>query len=309
MDETGEAVVPPRAIAGFWRRLVAFAIDCILVGVAGVLLGWFFFDTFARMGEAARLVGLAIAWPYFGLLNSRLAGGQTAGKWLLGIHVVDRNGAPLDVSESMLRALVLLTPWLLNGIELSPSRLGFVFGSVLAVIVFGGLGALVYLYLFNRRTRQLLHDLVVGSYVVRDEVDITALPTVWKPHLWIVAGLCVAAACLPLGILPLLQRQPFAGLMPAYQAVAALPGVQSAGVQRGFHKVMGGDRTDWVTVTVRRKVPRVDDQDFAQQVAQLVMDKYPASREQDQLFVVLTYGYNIGIASSWRTHQFNFPMR
>ena len=33
--------------------------------------------------------------------------------------------------------------------------------------MFGGLGTIAYLYVFNRHTRQSLHDLAVGSFVVR----------------------------------------------------------------------------------------------------------------------------------------------
>lgn len=309
MDETGDTPPARREIAGFWRRLIALAIDGALLGVAGMLLGWLWFDVFARMGEAARLIGLAIAWPYLGLLNSRLAGGRTAGKWLLGLRVVGADGAPLDVAESMLRALILLAPLLLNGATLAPIPFG-VLGFLQGLIVFGGFGSLAYLYVFNRRTRQSLHDLAVGSYVIRDDAEPAALPPIWKGHLWIVAGLFLVVACLPLLTLRLLERQPFAGLVPAQHAVVALPWVQTAGVHRGFMKMSTGERTDWVRVTVRSRLGRVlDDEGVARDVARLVIDKYPQSREQDMVIVNLVYGYDIGIASGWRSHQYNFPMR
>lgn len=309
MDETGEAPQPRREIAGFWRRLIALAIDGTLLGVAGVLLGWLYFDAFARMGEAARLIGLAIAWPYLGLLNSRLAGGRTAGKWLLGIRVVGADGTPLDAPESMLRALILLAPVLLNGATLTPTPFG-VLGYLQALIVFGGFGALIYLYVFNRRTRQSLHDLAVGSYVIREDAEPGTLPTMRKRHLWIVGGLFLVLACMPLLTRRLLAQQPFAGLLPAQQAVVSLPWAHTASVQRGFTKVSSGDRSDWVRVTVRSRLATlVDDEDVARNVARLVIDKYPESRQQDMVMVNLVYGYDIGIASSWRAHQYNFPMK
>ena len=39
-----------RIISGFWRRLLAFFLDGIFIGVFGFILGLFFFDFFAQIG-------------------------------------------------------------------------------------------------------------------------------------------------------------------------------------------------------------------------------------------------------------------
>lgn len=307
MDGTGGT--PPRAIAGFWRRLLAFFIDGMLVGAAGLLLGWAFFDAFARMGEAARLAGVALVWPYFGLLNSGLCGGQTVGKWLLGIRVVGRDGAPLDASDALLRALVLWLPFMASGVVFPASWWGLALAWASPLVVYGGPAALAYLYVFNRDTRQSLHDLAARSYVVRDESAPARLPTLGRPHLWIAGGVALVATGLPLAVGQVQQRPRIDQLLPALRAVGALPLVSSATVKRGYFRVVGGDRAEWVGANVRRTIPRVDDEEFARQVARILVEKYPESREVDTVSVRLLYGYDIGIASGWRAHTFNFPVQ
>lgn len=143
---------PERAIAGFWRRLGAFVVDLILLCIAGLILGALSFDTFARMGAYARLIGFAIALAYFGILNSRIGGGQTLGKRWLGVRVVDVHGQLLTLPRSLLRYAVLGTPFFCNGLPVDPNlAMSTPLGYLLALVVFGGMFAIVYLYLFNRQ--------------------------------------------------------------------------------------------------------------------------------------------------------------
>jgi uncharacterized RDD family membrane protein YckC len=123
-------------------------------------------------GQAGRFIGFVVALLYFGLLNSRFGGGQTLGKRLFDIRVVDRDGQTLSPVRSILRFTVIAVPYFLNGLsfDVDPASAGpldYLLGGVLIFVIFGGLGAIIYLFVFNRRTRQSLHDLVVGSFVVR----------------------------------------------------------------------------------------------------------------------------------------------
>ena len=53
------------------------------------------FDRLAALGSLGRLIGGAIALAYFALMNSELGGGQTFGKRLVKIRVVQANGTPV----------------------------------------------------------------------------------------------------------------------------------------------------------------------------------------------------------------------
>jgi len=67
-------------IAGFWRRIGALFIDAIILGTVGFCLGVFLEKEFVQLGRLGRLIGFGTALSYFGILNSRMFGGQTIGK-------------------------------------------------------------------------------------------------------------------------------------------------------------------------------------------------------------------------------------
>jgi uncharacterized RDD family membrane protein YckC len=93
----------PAKIAGFWRRLLAFLIDCLILAIVGLVVGSIFFDAFAALGGWGKLVGFTIALIYFGTLNSTVGKGQTLGKRLVNIKVVNCEGEPISLHRSFLR--------------------------------------------------------------------------------------------------------------------------------------------------------------------------------------------------------------
>jgi len=137
---------------------------------------------------------------YFGLLDSSLGGGRTVGKRVRDIRVTDRDGKTLSPGRSILRFLVIAVPFFLNGVwfDIDPVSVGwpdYLLGPLLIFVVFGGFGAIVYLYVFNRRTRQSLHDLAVGSFVVRDPP--TGVPArLFTPRLHLIVVGCWLALAL-----------------------------------------------------------------------------------------------------------------
>ncbi|GAB3347318.1 RDD family protein [Lysobacter tyrosinilyticus] len=101
--ETVVAEAAPSPVSGFWRRLAAFAIDSVVLGVFGMIAGFAMFDTLAQLGPYGRLLGFAVALLYFGVLNSRIGGGQTLGKRALSIRAVTLDGQLMSVPRSLLR--------------------------------------------------------------------------------------------------------------------------------------------------------------------------------------------------------------
>ena len=117
------AVVPP--IAGFWRRIAAFALDGVLLGVAAQALVWTMSPFWFRIGPYGRFVGALIALLYFGLMNSHVRDGQTVGKRMMGIAVRDRGNQAVGIGRSMARTLIWLIPWMLNGWGFLPPNATF----------------------------------------------------------------------------------------------------------------------------------------------------------------------------------------
>lgn len=304
---TQESSQPDLAIAGFWRRLGAFAIDGLILGLAGMLLGAINFDGLARLGMYGRLLGFIIALGYFGLFNSRFGEGQTPGKKLLGVRVVDAQGQCLGVSRSLLRYAVLGAPFFLNGLPLALPIVMSWLGYVLALLVFGVGLSIIYLYVFNRRTRQSLHDLVVGSYVVRvaEQVAPRPVPDVWHGHA-VVVGLLVALSLLaPMLGQRLTGTSWAANLEPVQQAIAAQPHVRQTSVQKGWISSRG-HTSHYLAATLGLDTSMVDDEDYARGIARIMAGHYPDVDTQDAVVVNLSYGYDLGIASGWRRHSYRY---
>jgi uncharacterized RDD family membrane protein YckC len=162
---------PQAKIAGFWQRILAFLIDVVLLGIVAVIAGSVFHDKLIAWGHNGRLLGLAVALAYFGILNSRIGAGATPGQRLVGLKVVGHDGTPIPLALSLARAILLLVPIYLNGwlfaLGTVTQLTQMLLNTALSVLVFGFTGANLYLYIANATTRQAVHDLIAGTFVVR----------------------------------------------------------------------------------------------------------------------------------------------
>lgn len=152
LDEiAGPPHLPAGAIgyAGFWRRVVAIFIDSIVLGIIAWPLGLIPAmavmtdpDIASAIGKAAAAVvtrGL-LTWVYFAAMES--SGWQaTLGKRAIGLKVTDTSGARISFRRAS----------------------GRFFGKVLSCLLFG-IGFLMAAFTARR---QALHDLLVGTLVVR----------------------------------------------------------------------------------------------------------------------------------------------
>ncbi|MFK7803374.1 MAG: RDD family protein [Anaerolineae bacterium] len=195
--EKGE-VPKDSIIAGFWRRLFAFMIDGFIIGVPLITLGFVFSDIFYPLGPWGRIIGYGIVLIYFGYFNSDRSSEESWGKRILGLMVVDKSQNNLSIGKSFLRTLILVLILMLNGWAV-PIFGNQVVAILVTVIVFGGSLTLLYGLIFNRTTRQPLHDLLVGSYVIRNRPGISIeIPDIPKIHKSITYGLLAAGLISPL---------------------------------------------------------------------------------------------------------------
>ncbi|MBA6296070.1 RDD family protein [Colwellia sp. MB02u-9] len=298
-------------ICGFWRRIGALFIDTLFLGVLGYVVGLFLEDTFVELGGWGRLIGFVVSITYFGVMNSSLSNGQTIGKKLLNIRVVDSSNSTISLPKSFLRYSFLAVPFSLNGAQITNEALLSYLMYPLSFIIFGGLFSISYLYIFNRVTRQSIHDLVVGTYVVNSKVNSEEVPSVWKPHLVVVAVLFVTAGLVPVFTSDLAKSEPFKDLLATQEAINNNELVKYAAVTEGSTTFTSSDSVIKTTTYVNTQAflykDNVDDPDIAKQLAQTIINTYPESLNKNLIQVTLTYGYDIGIASKWNSynHQFN----
>lgn len=297
-------------ISGFWRRIGALFIDALILGATGLVLGLFFESFFVEMGGWGRLVGFSIALIYFGVMNSSIAGGQTVGKKALKIKVVDSNNSTINLGKSILRYLILAIPFFLNGAQFSNKAMLSFLIYPLSLIIFGGLFSILYLYIFNRVTRQSLHDLVVGTYVVNENVEKQGPGKVWNIHFIVVAVLFLSAAIVPAFTTQLAQSDPFKRMLAVQSALSNDPSVAYATISSGSSTFSSTNKsaktTTYVSSQVFLKTNNVSDADLARRLATVVVANYPEAMEKDIIQINLTYGYDIGIASSWSYYAHNF---
>lgn len=306
--ETLVAAEPTAVIAGFWRRIFALFIDMLVLAGVGIAIGIVAFSQIVALGQEGRLIGAAITLVYFGILNS---GGGTIGKRAMGLRVVRRDGKAIGLSRSLVRTIVFWTPYYLNGVTFSkvpglPANSAVLTtASILeAIVVFGGLVFIAYLYVFNTRTRQSLHDLIVGSYVVKAEPsDAPVTSRFWPVHLLFASVLTVLLVAVPLGLMAFLWNTGLGTTVSNAEAVQtavlAYPGVDTASVQVNTMSMWTSSSGTTTTTTLgvavlMRAVPgsmtRTEND-----IAAIVLQKSPSLMGCKHLSVSVAYGYDLGI--------------
>jgi len=297
---------PDRDIGSLWRRFVAFAIDGIILGLAGMVIAMPFFEKFSHLGLWGRLIGFCLALPYFALLNSHIGNGQTIGKRLMHVQVVNLNGTTISVGLSVARYGVFAVPYFLNGMSLPTTRTPQAIFILVSFLIFGVGGATLYLVLFNRHTRQGIHDLAVGSYVADSDKDgPLKIEPIWKMH-WIIFGSLFVVISIAAGIFgnKLSRWGPFPQLLDDVAQVERMGSVQVAGVQDLTQYWSGGGKKTVLVISVTWTGKATDEQAFADQVAKLIIEHDPKVKEHDLLRVVMIRGYDLGIAHAQVSNSF-----
>ena len=295
-----------RIFSGFWPRLGAWFIDAILLGIVGCAVGWLAMDYVSPLGSNGRFIGLPLAILYHGVFGSRLGGGQTVGKRLMGLKVVDLNGKLLNPLVSLWRAGFLVAPAMLNGWYFNVANpLAVQVLTVVTVTAVFGIGlAQTYLILFSWPARRLVHDLLSGSVVVRTNTGEFQAPKM-SVHVIVAAGIILASLGLALTGPAMLKAwaPKFETLVAPQQrvvdAVEKLPGIADVSVLDNTSTVYSNGQTTTtrtLIVTARTgKWPTNTDPLIAQIGAQTV--KSYAFAPGQNLTIKIVHGFDLGIAS------------
>lgn len=297
-------------ITGFWRRIGALVIDIIILGILGWSLGFFLESTLVEIGAWGRLIGFIIALIYFGILNSSITNGQTLGKKILNIKVVDANNKTISIFRSFGRYAILGTPFFLNGAQFSDDVLLSPWGYLLSFIIFGGLLSVIYLYIFNRNTRQSLHDVIVGTYVININAEQKSLKPIWKPHYVVSILFFVTAGIVPVFTLDLATQQPFSQMLTTREALMNHDDVKYVTINDGKNITTtvktGTTETTYVSAQVFLNKNKIKDENLAKDLANSVLNTYSSAKEKNVIVIFLIYGYDIGIASSWNQFSYRY---
>ena len=123
--------------AGWWKRVIAFAVDWFVLGMAFSVIP-------SDASDGVWLVALLVLpVAYFSGFHA-VVNGQTIGKALFGIAVRLDDGQPVDLSRAVVRALVQGVLWI--------TVIGGIFDALMPL---------------GERRNRALHDRAAGTVVVR----------------------------------------------------------------------------------------------------------------------------------------------
>ncbi len=287
---TPRKIIKDPQIPGFWRRLFAFYFDVFLLSLVGQIIIFLSLKFKSSAIEYGVYLGFGLALLYFGIMNSHIRKGQTIGKMILDIEVVDRKGHNLSLGKSFLRAVILSS-----------------------LICFQNFGALtwlvfVYLYIFNRVTRQSLHDIIAGTFVVKKGANQPHPERTWKVH-YIVAIILFVFSFWPAvaAITGGGANQGDTALKSVITEILIIDTVNDVNVHFDEFGRLGDPNKQKrmiIDVVVKQPTPKMEDK-----IAKVVIDKYPPAQSYDKIIINLIQVRSVGITSNTMTNNFAFSPR
>jgi uncharacterized RDD family membrane protein YckC len=296
-------------ISKFWTRVWALLIDSIVLGIIGYLLGLTIQDFLISVGSYGFIFGLIITVAYQTICNSNLLNGQTIGKYFMKIQVVDINGDTINLGKSFLRALILSLPYFTFNLSIpgfsDTSFISIVKTFILLSIVIG----VVVIYIFNRQTRQSLHDLIVGTYVVttkENEVPVT-IPTVTKTPFYVFGGLVTLLVCLAVCFMNS-ETPEQKNVLSIYHQVSQIDGVLSVNVGENTIYSNGSKTLSYETKLQVKILPddELENDKMVRKTVQTILNNVTDINNFDVIVISLNRGFNIGIASQNSTKRVSY---
>ena len=262
----------------FWRRLIAFAADGFILGLVCSVAGLFLGDWFSKLGAWGRVVGGGMGVLYFGFAASPAGGGQTLGKKLTRISVSRPDGTTLSFPSAFARATLLMLPITCNSLAVPPTWWVMTAITSAVILVLGG--SILYLFLFNRVTRQATHDLATRSVVSRvgSNGPRPIQGTTWRTHFGILAAIVVLAA----GVATLVGLKAtkvfnLAALQNVQQHVGSLAHTSSVQVVDGTTWMTRGSEQTWIQTSVMTYSKWTNEEELANSIASIILRDIPTA--------------------------------
>ncbi|WP_062791488.1 RDD family protein [Aquitalea pelogenes] len=285
--------------APIWRRLIAFLIDCILLGLLLMVIGLAFTDWLAVIGNWGRLITLSSALVYFGVLDSSDGGGQTFGKKFLKIEVRATDCSLPSLRIGMIRSLPIAVMISANGMVTNIVWIDLIFSFAWSSFAL----LLLYMTIFYRKQGRLPQDLLAGTVVVMDTVRYF---DVVESKRWLNIGIiaCVLIA-LVVGIYQVRDyvsesarnsRVAWGGMQEKLDLNGAILNIQKVTINNQSHFAVN------VVVNNKKFLSEVM---AARVVNAIFWEGFSGIPADEKLTVNLGYGFNLGLVQSvsWTSFQ------
>ncbi|MGV7222039.1 MAG: ankyrin repeat domain-containing protein [Nitrospinales bacterium] len=171
-------------VAGLFRRSFAFFVDILLAVAINLIVAFILFRAEIYYEFGGSLLFLLTTILYFTFLESRFAKGKTFGQLLMSIRAVDKNGAGLPITSSLIRASFFFLTcgglfasadihfYLLKIVSIPEPVIAW---TCFIVFSFFFMGNLIFILLHSQKRG--LHDLISGSILVYRNSNKTKLRT------------------------------------------------------------------------------------------------------------------------------------
>lgn len=298
-------------LSKFWTRIWALLIDTVILGFIGFILGFIFKTFFISLGENAKIIGWIISLAYFSILNSSLNNGQTFGKKIMNIQVVDIRGGTINLKESFVRTLIFITPFFLNGFRIPGTNLFSVFTIIQSIIIFTfGIGSILF-YIFNKETRQSIHDIIAKTYVAEENrnEEITLMPKFGKLPLFVLGGLLIVVSTFT--IYTFNNNSKISKLIPVYESILKQDNISDASISMNCTPIkdsVGIKHYIYTVIIKTYKDPEIkskvdENNSELKQTVETFINSKVYETDNDILNVVVNSGFDIGIAK--QNYSFN----
>ena len=281
-----------------WRRIMAFLLDGVLISLISALLIVCCFNLLAELGEWGRGIGFAVALCYFTIGNSHFTAGQTLGKRLFGIRVVNFSGQPVSLWCSFLRALV--PSWLLAMRDITISA-GFAIDiliTIINLICYLLLLFELYLFVFDCPARRTLHDMMAGSVVLKSDAEVPPQPiptSLAKFHQIVLAlGVVILSA---IAVNTIYHARPvFSEKEIVQENLRKINGVYSATVTR-IEPQNGRPAMLLVAIATNKELNEERRRELFPQMARVMINYFPDLNKHSHILLSARYGVHMGIAN------------
>jgi uncharacterized RDD family membrane protein YckC len=267
------------------------------------------------MGGQSMLVGFFIALLYFGLGNSAIFNGQTLGKKIVNLQVVENEMETLSIQKSVLRALIFTVPYFFLNFKVDGWSEFSIFYMTKGIFFLTFLILLPIHLILNTPTRQAIHDLIMGTYVVSREAfpgqqlsKSKSLPTIITGSLAIVIlGLIIFMNSGKNKISSTIEE-----LKPLKEQIDKIDKIGNSSLSRNSSSFKKFGSDDYISkneylklnLSIRENLiynlrpDNIEDLDFVKEAVSIILEDYSDINNLNYIQVNLIYGYNIGIYKS-----------
>lgn len=286
-------------IAKFWSRIFAATIDLLLLVLFGYLLVIIFQNHFTINGILGNSIGFTITVLYFTLFNSNLVNGQTIGKKLLNIHVIDINSEKLSLKKSFYRSLFIFLPFFLNNFTIPIQSILMFLNNFIKTFIVIYSTSIPLVYIINRKTRQSVYDLLLGSLVVdvkRSEEPVF-IENISKKSLNVVGSILIV-----LSIVILFNanwhKPDYKNSLTLFNKLYNIDGITKVWLNTKYLQFPTGTTTIYEVKLWVDKLPEgyLEDNKVVKEVVKLTLANNPDFMKYDKINIVFIKEFNIGIA-------------